>query len=102
MVTSQATNLGELQCALVPDLSVDSNFNFVRMQRIGIILIEPDSTKSKRALGVEEKGAIGKRKLKSGVGGVLWAMRASMGMMRLVRMARLVRVVGFVGMTRLA
>lgn len=58
-------------------------------------------------MGVEEESAIGERKLESGVGRVLWSMRApvrkvwSVGMMRPVGMTRFVGMARFVWMTRL-
>lgn len=51
-------------------------------------------------MGVEEKGALGKRELESGLGSVLrtaGTMTWPVWVMRLMRMARLVRVVGLVG-----
>lgn len=98
MVTLQSTNLSETQCRLVPDLGADGNFNFVRAQRIRIVLMELDSAEGKWTMGVEEKSAIGEWKLESGVRGVLWSMRALVGMMGLVGMTR---PVGPVGVTRL-
>jgi hypothetical protein len=100
VVTFQSTNFSNVQCVLVPDLSIYSDFNFVSIQRIGIVLIEPDSTVRKWTMGVEEKGAIGERKLESGVGGVLWSIRTPVGTMRFVGMTRLMGVTGLMGMTR--
>lgn len=65
-------------------------------------MIELDPAVGKGTVGVEEKSAIGERKLESGVGGVLWPVRASVGMMRLVRMTRLVGRTGLVGRPRFA
>ena len=71
--------------------------------------MEFDPAIGKGAVRIEEKGAIGKRKLESSIGSVLrpagtttwpvWVM-GFVGMMRLMRMVRLVRVVGLMGMVR--
>lgn len=98
MVELQSTDLSEIQCGLVPDFSVDGDFNLIRTQRIGIILMKNDSTMGKWTMGVEDKGTIGERKLKSGIGSVLWSMGASVGKMRFVGMPRLVGVTGLMGM----
>lgn len=99
MVKFQSANLGDLQRGLVPDLGVDGDFNFIRIQRIGVILIKPDSTVGKWTMGVEEKSAIGEREFESGVGGVLWPMRAPVWGMRFVRMTGSMGVTGLVRMT---
>lgn len=120
--TLQSANLGRTQCSFVPNLGIDSNFNFVGFQRIGIILVELDSAIGKWTMGIEEKRAIGKWKLESGIGSVLWATRTTtrpmwevgsvgmmwfmgmirlVGMMRPMRMIRLMGMVGFVGMAGL-
>lgn len=54
MLTLQSANLGEIQCDLVPNLGIDRDFNFVRLQRIGIILVELDSTIGEWTVGVKE------------------------------------------------
>jgi hypothetical protein len=54
VLTLQSANLGELQCGLVPDLGVDSNFNFIGLQGIGIVLIELDSAVGEWTVRVEE------------------------------------------------
>jgi hypothetical protein len=100
VVALQSTNLGEAQSVLVPNPGVDNDFNFIRIQRIRIILIELDSTIGKWTMGVEEKIAIRERKLEGGVRGVLWSVRGSVRMMRFVGMARFVGVTGLVGMSR--
>lgn len=106
MLALQRTNLCESQCGLVPNLGFDGDFDFVRAQRIRVILVKFDPAVGKRTVRIEEEGAIGKRKLESGIGSVLrpagtttrpvWVM-GFVGMMRLMRMVRLVRVVGLVG-----
>ena len=73
--------------------------------------MELNSTEGEWTVGVEEKGAIGKRKLESGIGGVLWTMTTPVvrsgfgevrpvGMTRLMRVIRLMRRTGPVRMTR--
>jgi hypothetical protein len=116
LITLQSTNLGLIQCTLVPDLSVDSDFNLVRVQRVGIILIELDPAIGERTMGVEEKRTVGEWKLESGVGSVLWTGAAPaawlvrmmrfvgmvwfVGVIRFMRVIRLVGMIGFVGVTR--
>ena len=103
VLTLQSANLGKLQCGLLPDLGVDSNFNFVRLQRIGIILIELDSTEGEGTVRVEEERAIRERKLETGIGGVFWTTMAArsvwmtglVGVIRFAGMVWLVRMVGF-------
>jgi len=111
MLTLQSANLGELQCGLVPDLGIDSDFNFVRPQRIGIVLVELDSAVGEWTVRVEEE--IRERKLKTGIGSVFWTTRTTtrpvwmtglMGVMWFAGMVGLVRMVGFVrvvGSTRM-
>lgn len=112
VATLQSANLCEIQCSLVPDLGIDSNFNFVGLQRIGVILMEFDSAIGEWSMGVEEKSAIGKRELKGGFRSVLWTTRTTtwpvwvagfVGMMRLVgviRFVRMLRLMGVVGLVR--
>ena len=104
VLTLQSANLGEIQCELVPDLGVDSNFNFVRLQRIGIILVEPDSAVGEWTMGVEEERAIRERKLEGGIRSVFWTMGATtrpVWVVGFVGMVGFVRVVGFVGVVGL-
>ena len=109
MLTLQSANLCEIQGGLVPNPSVDSDLNFVRLERIGIILIELDSAVGEWTLGVEEKRAIGKRKLKGDIGSILWTSRRttrpvwvarSVGMMWPMGVARSVRMIRPMGMIR--
>ena len=115
VVTLQSANLGEIQRIFVPNLSIDSNLDFVRLQRIGIILGELDATKCEWTVGVEEKRAISEWKLESGIGSVFWIMTTtrpmwvmrfvgmvgSVGMVWLMGMIWLVRMVWFVGVVGL-
>jgi hypothetical protein len=61
----------------------------------------------KWTVGIKEKGTFGERKLESGVGGVLWTVRAPVRtagpvrMMRLVGVIRFVRMIGLMRVTRL-
>jgi len=86
VITYQSANIGRVQCGLVPNLSMDSDFDLVGLERIGIILEELDSAVGEWPVGVKEKRAIGKGKLEGGFGSILWTTAS---------VARPVRVVPF-------
>ena len=54
VVTLQSTNPGMFQRRLVPDLSVNGDFNFVRLQQAGIVLSKVDSAASEWTVGVKQ------------------------------------------------
>ena len=53
MAALQSANLGKIQRGLIPNLGIDSNFDFVRLQRIGIVLGKLDSTECEWTVGVK-------------------------------------------------
>ena len=61
MVKLQRADLGVIQCTFVPDLSIDGDLDFIRFQRIRLILIKLDSSIGKWPMGIEDQMAVRKR-----------------------------------------